>query len=84
MANGDVVRVPRIDDRVRNRVVVNGHVFTPGAQGFTDGLTLEQALRRFYADFLEPLKFGDEVRLQTPHGPETIEVVAIRYLALGP
>jgi AcrR family transcriptional regulator len=27
------------------------------------GLSLEQALRRFYADFLEPLKFGDEVRL---------------------
>jgi polysaccharide export outer membrane protein len=46
MANGDVVRVPRIDDRVRNRVVVNGHVFTPGAQGYTDGLTLEEALRR--------------------------------------
>jgi transcription elongation factor GreB len=29
-------------------------------------------------------ELGDEVRLQTPHGPETIEVVAIRYLALGP
>jgi len=27
------------------------------------GLSLDQALRRFYADFLEPLKFGDEVRL---------------------
>ena len=29
-------------------------------------------------------ELGDEVRLQTPHGPETIEVVAIRYVALGP
>jgi transcription elongation factor GreB len=29
-------------------------------------------------------ELGDEVRLQTPHGPETIEVVAIRYVALAP
>ena len=46
MADGDIVRVSRIDDRVRNRVVVNGHVWSPGAQGYTSGLTLEQALRR--------------------------------------
>jgi protein involved in polysaccharide export with SLBB domain len=46
LENGDVVRVGRIDDRVRNRISVAGHVFNPGAQGFTSGLTLEQALRR--------------------------------------
>jgi protein involved in polysaccharide export with SLBB domain len=46
VADGDVVRVARIDDRVRNRIAVNGHVYTPGAQGFTAGLTLEQALKR--------------------------------------
>jgi len=44
--DGDVVRVPRIADRVRNRIVVNGHVWNPGAQGFTLGLTLEDALKR--------------------------------------
>jgi protein involved in polysaccharide export with SLBB domain len=44
--DGDVVRVPRIADRVRNRIVVNGHVWSPGAQGFTRGLTLEDALKR--------------------------------------
>ena len=44
--DGDVVRVPRIADRVRNRIVVNGHVWNPGAQGFTRGLTLEDALKR--------------------------------------
>jgi transcription elongation factor GreB len=27
---------------------------------------------------------GDEVRLQTPSGPEPIEVVAIRYVTLDP
>lgn len=46
MLDGDLVRVPRIADRVRNRIVVQGHVWTPGPQGFTEGLTLEQALRR--------------------------------------
>lgn len=46
MADGDIVRVARIDDRVRDRIAVNGHVWTPGPQGYTPGLTLEQALRR--------------------------------------
>ena len=46
MADGDIVRVARIDDRVRDRIAVNGHVWNPGQQGFSAGLTLEQALRR--------------------------------------
>ena len=29
-----------------------------------------------------PAEAGDEVPLRTPHGVETIEVLAIRYLAL--
>ena len=43
---GDIVRVRRIADRVRNRVVVQGHVWQPGPQGLTQGLTLSEALRR--------------------------------------
>ena len=46
MADGDVVRVPAIAERVRNRIAVNGNVWSPGTQGFTAGLTLEAALRR--------------------------------------
>ncbi|MBC8089235.1 MAG: SLBB domain-containing protein [Phycisphaerae bacterium] len=46
LSDGDVVRVPLIADRVRNRVAVGGNVWSPGAQGFTAGLTLEAALRR--------------------------------------
>ena len=46
MVDGDVVRVPAIADRVRNRIAVNGHVWNPGPQGFTRGLTLSEALRR--------------------------------------
>ncbi len=46
MVDGDVVRVPRIADRVRNRILVSGHVWTPGPQGFTPGLTLQDALAR--------------------------------------
>ena len=44
--DGDVVRVPRIAERVARRVQVLGHVWTPGPQGFTPGLTLSEALRR--------------------------------------
>jgi protein involved in polysaccharide export with SLBB domain len=46
MNDGDVVRVAGIDSRVRDRITVNGHVWAPGAQGYSVGLTLEQALRR--------------------------------------
>ncbi len=46
MVDGDVVRVPAIADRVRNRIVVSGHVWSPGPQGFVAGLTLTDALRR--------------------------------------
>jgi protein involved in polysaccharide export with SLBB domain len=46
MIDGDVVRISRIDDRLRNRITVAGHVFNPGAQGFTAGLTLEEAFKR--------------------------------------
>ena len=43
---GDAVRVFALDSRVRHRIAVQGHVWTPGPQGFTDGLTLSQAIRR--------------------------------------
>lgn len=46
LTDGDVVRVPAISDRVRNRIAVQGNVWSPGTQGFTSGLTLEAALRR--------------------------------------
>ena len=46
LVDGDVVRVPAISDRVRNRIAIQGNVWSPGTQGFTSGLTLEAALRR--------------------------------------
>lgn len=46
IVDGDVVRVPSISDRVRDRIVVRGHVWSAGAQGFVPGLTLADALRR--------------------------------------
>src|SRR5205823_9067378 len=42
---GDVVRVFAVAERVRNRVTVEGAVWTPGALGFTPGMMLSQALR---------------------------------------
>lgn len=46
IADGDVIRVPGIADRVRDRVMVQGHVWSPGVQGYNADLTLEEALRR--------------------------------------
>lgn len=42
--DGDVVRLPVISNRVRGRIVVKGHAWTAGDQGYTSGLTLAEAL----------------------------------------
>jgi polysaccharide export outer membrane protein len=46
MAAGDLVRVGAVPRAVRNRIQLQGHVWSPGAQGFTPGLTLSEALAR--------------------------------------
>jgi len=46
LADGDVVRVLKVADRVRNRVQVRGNVFTPGTVGLTGGMRLSDALRK--------------------------------------
>lgn len=43
---GDVIRVFRIDDRVRDRIRVDGNVWLPGDQAFRTGMTLSEALKR--------------------------------------
>ena len=45
LQNGDVVHVLSIAARIRNRIAVTGSVFQPGAQGFTPGMRLSDALR---------------------------------------
>ena len=45
LVNGDVVRVFRIAERVRNRLTLIGNVWTPGPQGFRAGMRLSDALR---------------------------------------
>lgn len=45
IANGDVVRVARITERVRNRIAVVGNVNNPGPIGFREGLRISDALR---------------------------------------
>ncbi len=46
LVDGDVVRVFKVADRVRNRVTIRGNVFTPGAVGLTTGMRLSEALRK--------------------------------------
>lgn len=46
LVDGDVVKVLRVADRVRNRVTVRGNVFTPGTIGLSPGMRLSEALRR--------------------------------------
>ena len=45
MRDGDVVRVFKIAERVRNRIAVEGNVWQPGTIGLTPGMTVGQALR---------------------------------------
>src|SRR5437764_14651655 len=45
MEPGDVVRVFPVADRVRDRIAVNGDVWSPGAQGFTPGTRIADALK---------------------------------------
>ena len=42
---GDVLHVFSVADRVRDRVTVEGDVWTPGPVGFSRGMTVSQALR---------------------------------------
>lgn len=44
-ADGDILRIGTLAARVRNRVAVRGHVWNPGPQGFTPGLTVAGAIR---------------------------------------
>ena len=46
LANGDNVEVFGITSRERNSIYVQGAVYTPGAQGFTRGMRLSDALQR--------------------------------------
>jgi protein involved in polysaccharide export with SLBB domain len=46
VAAGDVVRVLPISERVRRRITVTGNVWSPGAQGFTPGMRLSDAIAR--------------------------------------
>jgi polysaccharide export outer membrane protein len=43
--DGDLVRVFPISERVRNRIVVQGNVHTPGPQGLAPGMMLSAALQ---------------------------------------
>jgi protein involved in polysaccharide export with SLBB domain len=42
---GDVVHVFAVADRVRNRITIEGDVWTPGPVGFAPGMTVSQALK---------------------------------------
>nr|MDP9179023.1 SLBB domain-containing protein [Gemmatimonadota bacterium] len=42
---GDVIRVFRITERVRNRINISGNVWQPGSLGLATGMTVSQALR---------------------------------------
>lgn len=43
---GDELRIFAVSERVRDAVFIEGHVWTPGRQAMTPGMTLSEALRR--------------------------------------
>jgi polysaccharide biosynthesis/export protein len=46
LVDGDQIRLLKVADRIRNRVVISGSVFTPGAVGLTNGMRLSDAIRK--------------------------------------
>jgi polysaccharide export outer membrane protein len=42
---GDVIRVFKVNERVRNRIGISGNVWQPGSLGLAPGMTVSQALR---------------------------------------
>jgi polysaccharide biosynthesis/export protein len=44
LLGGDVVRVFKVTDRMRNRISIAGNVWQPGTFGLTPGMTVSQAL----------------------------------------
>lgn len=58
---GDLVRVLKVADRVRNRVTIKGNVFTPGVIGLTKGMRLSEALRK--AGGLQPDTYLGQVNI---------------------
>jgi polysaccharide biosynthesis/export protein len=46
LVDGDQIRVLKVADRVRNRVVVRGNVFTPGSVGLAAGMRLSDVIRK--------------------------------------
>ncbi len=69
LANGDVVRVFGVSDRVRNTITVSGHVFTPGSQGLRAGMTVADAVRA--AGGLQPDAFLGQVLISRLSGDST-------------
>jgi protein involved in polysaccharide export with SLBB domain len=72
MQPGDVVRVFTVSDRVRNRITVDGNVWSPGPQGFTPGMKIVDALKlaggvkpdAYLGDILVTRTRADSTRVQ--------------------
>ena len=71
MEAGDIVRVFPVNERVRDRVVVSGHVWAPGTQAFRPGMTLTQALRA--AGGVRPDAYLGQVLVTRTRADETRE-----------
>ena len=69
LSDGDIVRVLKVADRVRNRVLVRGNVFTPGTVGLTAGMRLSEALRK--AGGLKPDTYLGEVLISRLNSDST-------------
>jgi len=61
LIDGDVVRVRTIADRIANRIMVLGNVWTPGAIAFTPGMKLSDALSR--AGGIKPDTYREAIQI---------------------
>jgi polysaccharide biosynthesis/export protein len=71
---GDVIEVPRVSGRVRQRITVQGNVWQPGRQGIQPGETLTDAIRR--AGGLKPDSYLGRVLISRLRADSTREQVS--------
>lgn len=79
--DGDVVEAFPVSERVRGRIAVAGHVWTPGRQGLREGMTVRDALQA--AGGLKPGAYTDEVAIWRRRADDRFERVAVRLDASG-
>ncbi|MDB4917787.1 MAG: polysaccharide export protein [Gemmatimonadetes bacterium] len=78
LADEDQITVFAVNERVRNRIAVQGGVWQPGTQAFSAGMKLSEALRR--AGGIRPDAYIGEVLISRRQPDDTRQELRSRFL----